>query len=849
MRRKGRLSAALLAGAASAGLQAQPTVTPKTPLQPAPAQAVPGHSQTETAPNQTKPSENGSTPKMEFRGLDGEPLSPEMERYIREQLKNNPPTTPTAEPDPPPLAEDGSILVTGERSRGSVIGDIPPELTFSPVDIRAYGANDIEALIQSLGPRVSSGRGAEDSGPVVLVNGKRVSSFAEIANIPTEAIERMEVFPEEWALKYGYRATQKVVNVVLRERYSSQVGQLTYAVPTEGGRDAAGIDATFLRIRGETRFNFDADYSRSDALLESDRDVVQLSGSSELGRFRTLLPKTERIALNGTISGNVVSGLTSTLNGRYEARESGSLLGIGAHGPRRRDTDISIAHLGTTLGGLAGKWLWTFTGNYDRIGTETFTDTGGQGARDEARSVNSFIDADLVASSSVLKLPAGSVSLSFRGSFDMRDFRSTSLRDGEERRRELSRDRGAAQANLDIPLARRNKQHRLGNLSVNVNAEIEELSDFGTLRTFGYGLYWSPVEEISLIASAAHEEGAPTVEQLGSPLIVTPNIRAFDFIRGETVDITRVFGGNPDLRSENRRVLAVGINAKPFSATDLTLSIDYTSTRIDDPIATFPIATPEIEAACPERFTRDADGRLLRIDSKPLNFERSTQEKLRSGINFTKPLGPQPSGMQSSTVRTYSNQADARASLPPDAVIIMAKPGSPAAHSFENLTSRLILSVYYTWNIQDKILVREGGLAVDLLDGFATGDRGGTPRHELELQAGAFKSGLGARLTAKWQSATTVLGMPASTGGTISDLSFSDYSTVNINLFANLADQFGGTDAPQWLKATRVSIGITNLFNSRPEVRDEAGLTPLNYQPAYLDPIGRVVSLTVRKVF
>jgi outer membrane receptor protein involved in Fe transport len=430
----------------------------------------------------------------------------------------------------------------------------------------------------------------------------------------------------------------------------------------------------------------------------------------------------------------------------------------------------------------------------------------------------------------------------------MRDFASRSLRSGVEQKADLSRDRGSIQASIDVPIASRREEvlTALGNLSVNANLEIEELSDFGTLRTLGYGLYWTPIGSINLIASVTEEEGAPTVEQLGSPLIVTPNVRTFDFTRQEVVDITRVFGGNPDLRADDRRVFRLGLNTKPFPKTDLNLSVDYTKTRIEDPIASFPIATPEIEAAFPERFTRDAAGRLLRIDGRPLNFERSDQEQIRWGVNFTRSLGPVPEWMKNANIKFASGPP---ANLPPGAVVRRYEPGSALANTMDNFMSRLMLSLYHTWHLEDEILVREGVPVLDLLNGSAVGSRGGRPRHELAFQAGVFKKGLGARVTANWQSGTRVNGLPAGSGGTGSDLSFSDYSTVNINLFANLADRFGGPNAPKWLKGTRVSLGINNLFNSRPDVRDEAGLTPISYQPAYLDPIGRSVNFSLRKVF
>ncbi|HEU0133359.1 MAG TPA: TonB-dependent receptor, partial [Allosphingosinicella sp.] len=510
------------------------------------------------------------------------------------------------------------------------------------------------------------------------------------------------------------------------------------------------------------------------------------------------------------------------------------------------------AHLGTALGGRAGKWLWSLTGNYDRTTLATFTDTqSGSGARDEARSVNSVADADLVLSGTLLELPAGPVMTSLNANGETRDFDSRSLRGGVRQSTALSRDTIGAQASFDLPIASRSRKKaaRLGDLSANVNLAFEKLSDFGTLRTFGYGLVWSPIQGLNVIASATNEEGAPTVEQLGSPLVVTPNVRTFDFTRREVVDITRIFGGNPNLRSDDRHVVKLGLNAKPFSRTDLTFSFDYIKARIDDPIAPFPIATPEIEAAFPGRFERDSSGRLLRIDSSPLNFRRADQEQLRWGVNFTRPLGKVPPNMHSSKARFSASEKDLQGSLPPGAVIIRPEPGSAEMKQFENAASRLTLSLYYTAHLVDEILVREGGPILDLLNGSATAASGGRPRHELEFQASAFKNGLGARLRVNWQSGSLLRGLSAGPDGSAGDLFFSGGANVSVNIFANLAERFGGAEAPGWLKGSRASLGINNLLNRRPQVRDGTGSTPFSYQPAFLDPLGRLVSLSLRKVF
>ena len=52
-----------------------------------------------------------------------------------------------------------------------------------------------------------------------------------------------------------------------------------------------------------------------------------------------------------------------------------------------------------------------------------------------------------------------------------------------------------------------------------------------------------------------------------------------------------------------------------------------------------------------------------------------------------------------------------------------------------------------------------------------------------------------------------------------------------------------------WLKDTRLSVGVLNVFNERQQVRDAVGSTPLRYQPGYRDPIGRTVEIELRRSF
>ena len=141
-------------------------------------------------------------------------------------------------------------------------------------------------------------------------------------------------------------------------------------------------------------------------------------------------------------------------------------------------------------------------------------------------------------------------------------------------------------------------------------------------------------------------------------------------------------------------------------------------------------------------------------------------------------------------------------------------------------------------------MLRPGGPVLNLLDGGALDVRGGSPRHDVEFQASAFKRGLGARLTATWKSGTSIRGSGTPAG----DLEFGDLTTINLALFANIADYLGRAKAPSWLTGTRMTLGVTNIFDTRQSVRDGLGATPLIYQNAYLNPMGRTVAFGLRKI-
>ena len=155
------------------------------------------------------------------------------------------------------------------------------------------------------------------------------------------------------------------------------------------------------------------------------------------------------------------------------------------------------------------------------------------------------------------------------------------------------------------------------------------------------------------------------------------------------------------------------------------------------------------------------------------------------------------------------------------------------------------VSLTHVWVLEDTLLIREGLPELDLLDGSAIGNTGGTSEHEVSLSLRRYNQGVGIFSRVNWQSGTEVDG--ALTGG--SDLSFSDLLTADIRMTYDLTFSDRLMDKARWLEDTRVAFGVDNIFNQRLEVEDDTGTVPIQYQSDLVDPLGRVFEIEIRKRF
>ena len=158
---------------------------------------------------------------------------------------------------------------------------------------------------------------------------------------------------------------------------------------------------------------------------------------------------------------------------------------------------------------------------------------------------------------------------------------------------------------------------------------------------------------------------------------------------------------------------------------------------------------------------------------------------------------------------------------------------------------RWSLGVYHTVQFSSRVTIAPGGPVLDLLGGDAL-SAAGTPRHSLEFNGGLFYKGLGMFTQGTWSAPTRVAG--SGLPGT-SDLRFGSVTNANMFLFMDFSARPKWVRQVPFLKGMRVGIRVENLFDSHQRVTDGSGQVPQSYQPDYLDPRGRVIGVSLRKVF
>ena len=816
-------------------------------------------------------------------------------------------SAPLRAADPPKPTKDSSaddVVIQGVR--GSAESDVKALTTYDAKDIEAMGVTSITDLLRIIGP---SAKSADGKDPIYLLNAQRISGYEEISTLPPEAILKVEVMPEQAALRFGYPPTQRLMNFITKPKFRALDVSANVGTTTEGGGETHGANVTLTRIHDGRRLTLGGEYRHTDPLLQARRPVLPdpdspfdaigniqstdggeidpaLSAAAghpvtiaavpldpaargslgayvadadsfrsfDLGPYRTLVARENDVKANAVLATPVVGTISGSFTATAEHKVSRSLQGLPSAAillpagspyspfaddvllyrylsdqpPLRQQTVTTTLHGGALLrGGLLG-WNWDATTTLDSNDVKSHGDRGvDMAAIDTAVAAG----ADPFGPLDATRLTQQSHTLTRKGEFKgvasgvaavipSGELRATLTAEAERSTVDthsrgftdvdiaLGRTRVEGGASLDIPLASRDRNFLpfLNKLSVTLSANVRDISDYGTLSDTSYGLNWQPVTGVQLNATVKNLGIAPDMAQKSAPTQQYTNAPYFDYRTGQTAFVTLITGGNPDLVAEQAKYTVLGMNLKPFSKQELTVTLNY-GWGVGHHLSSNVNEFPGTEDAFPDRFVRDAAGRLITVFQTPADLYRGGQRTIQAQFNWSGPLRKTPAGT-------------------PDP----KKPFHPG-YFYSGATAM--------YQLRNWIQLRPGLPQLDLLKGDTVD---GSPHSRLQIWAwgGLGFEGDGFNLDASYEGPARIDG-----GLPQTDLHFSSKFILNGTVHTWLGQRIHRP----WAKKLSVSVQVQNIFDTRRHVEDATGATPNRYQPALLDPLGRTLKLTLRKLF
>jgi iron complex outermembrane recepter protein len=800
---------------------------------------------------------------------------------------------------------NNQIIVIGPRLIVGALRDTPVEQSYDPNRLQSYNANSAGELIAEIATE-----NGEDS-PTVLVNGQPVSDLGDISDLPVEAIKQIEVLPPGSAAKVGGPPGKRTYNIVLKTSVRALIVTASRQMATEGDWANSRGDVIFTLIKGQDRINLSVRTGRSDPLFEADRglfptvefgsfspagNIIPLSGTeidpafnalagrpvvsaalsasmanptlsdllvganrlnpSEAQFYRTLRGEVKNSDISLSGSKKLSDWLTFSFNARLGWTESANSSGLPSGRflvsadnsftpfsrpvviaqsdrtrPLRSQSKFDSGSISATFNGTLNDWRWAVTGRYEKRHSQSRyarLAPGSSGFIPVPRTTNPFdgtLSSLLLLSQSVsdsytkvqevneelegplFNLPAGPVRLTVKSGILQTQI--DSIDPFTTNRRALDRTEISARASLNIPLTAEGGNGDIGIGATDISAEYGALrfDQNSVVQRHALSFNWRPSRWLRLSASTASDRRAVALELLGAPTITIDNVRYYDPLTNSEALVTIRSGGSSVLGNQSTRTNRVSITASPMRKHGVQLSAEYFVTAFQNQIGALPPPSPAVVLAFPERFQRDGQGRLILVDNRTVNFEQQRNREVRVSLSVNTPI---------------SSPAKATPATPP---------------------LMLNLNVAYNRTLSSTTVIRNGLDSVDLLKGGAIGIGGGGQRFTYNATAALSHGASGVRVNWLLRS-NSFLNTGAATNP--DRLTFGQFSTFDLRLFTDIETM---VPSAKLLKGTKLTLSADNIFNTRQSVSSRLGIVPTYFQPRFRDPVGRTISVELRKVF
>lgn len=687
----------------------------------------------------------------------------------------------------PDQAEPAIVLDDIEIHGRRGAARLPPVVELDGAQIDAFGAWSIGEVLQRLDELYG---GTEQA--MVLVNGRKVPVPGVFTGFPPDAAVRIEVLPPQAAGLYGGRAGQTVYNLVLQPRYASQSLGLSLSGPDQGGTTATRLEGQRSVISGMDTHNLSLGRGRETALRAGERAL-----HDGMDPAASLRPESRAVDLSAMMTRNLMGWNTvASLNGRRSDTDTSARFGEVLRDNRSRQDNLGLTlGLSRQLGG------WFVSSNANLNAGWTRSDGFNQ-MTSETRS----LALGVAVNREVWTLPGGPLMAHLNATTSQGRTRTWQAEQDQASRSVLHNLR----ASISAPLIRAGSAGwgRIG--GVQVDAGLGRTDSGGEVgEDQSLALAWQPATRVRLNARWSRQ--APGIADLlrNEPLYYGTPRTVFDFRRGEAVEVLALMGGNPDLVTPRSEEMALSASLGPFTDWKLTGMLNLARREADRGLGTPGDLSEEIEASFPDRFLRDADGRLVQVDFRPLNLGSSLGQTFGANLSLSVPVA-----------RFWPEAAAASA-------MVQGRLG-------------------YSRHLTERTRLVPGGPEMDSLKG----DGGGRSPQNLQAAIEVRVRDISLGLNLRWQDGYRSRRLAGVDGA--QDLVREDLLVSDLNLSWRLAGQAAPAqgDGPRRRSgALELALSVSNLLDARPRARLGDGSAAPGFERDRQDPIGRSLKLSLRRRF
>ena len=672
-------------------------------------------------------------------------------------------------------------------------------------------------------------RGLGSGSTLVLLNGKRIApssgigDFVDISLIPVSAVQRIEVLTDGASSIYGADAVAGVVNFVLRDDFEGLEASYRYGTVTSGDRDEHRASLTAGTSWNTGRFLAVYEYHSEDNLSAADRDFASgaqlptdLVGSQE--RHSVLLSAEQDIGRSISVFSDF---LYSTRDTNRDAFTGGFAFQF----------DPSSEAINATTGldyNLGSEWFWDLSATYSALNSDIVqTRVGSSFARRqeaEVTTVNSKFTGPL------FRVPAGDARIAVGAQYRDESFANLVVEGGGQER-VGNREVASLFGELQLPLYSPSQSvPLLDRLELNLSIRWEDFSDFGASTNPKVGVLWAPTDGLRFRGTYSTSFNPPPLGRT-SPNDLVGFIFANGTLGSTSVDpslddavVLLLSGTDEDLEPEVSTSFTFGVDFDAsFGRSNLHSSITYFDTDFEDRLGTVPIP-----------------GNASVFDVQNIAFLNPALFPAGS-INFD-PTAEQLADISQALFALISLTGDAVE----DADIVTG------VNLVRNLAATEVAGLDASVSLETSLA--QGSLFLGL---------NGTYFTRFKRQASSSTAAVDQRDTAFNPQSLRLRGnVGYSTGGVKMDLFVnhapsyvvdnisSESIDSNTTFDLSLSYDFGDRASSNLLSNLLLRFSALNVLdNQPPRVPDNPGFGIFGYDPTNASPLGRVLSLELRKHF